>query len=886
MIDRMLPLFALPTLAVLIVLLSTAIPLLNRRQLTPVSLSIGAGILAWALGLILVSTALPEGTSFLLPVGKFAATAGSLMICLTLISAAMLAGRENPGPQIQRILSISLAAGSVLSAFLLAYFGNSAASLSDWVYLAVLLPLVVVALVLQVFTPGLGKNRDRIFLAFMALVVLLAVTTCLLVPAQINAVLGTALVLLAILHTLLIFAAAKAGENLQALLPVPRAEAQALFLVDKNNRIEEASGQAATLLGARPGSLRGKTWQNLEAEHLAPGKAAVLPAADGNIWQIHDRSYQLEIYPVYQPGGEKRRLFHLNEISTEDQQIRLAAGLDRLLQAINELPVLLNGSPSLQDGLQKCLVLLGKTTRAGRVTLMENSLNPTGTRLMSLVTEWCAPGISSRIQDAKQQAIPYSLSRFGAWEKDLSERRTIQHVIAAGEIPADDTLIATNCRSLLLVPVFSGAEWWGVLGVEGYQHPVLQSQTENRLLRAAADHLGAALQLHNWEISLRQRLEAEVKERTNELLLANSRLELELNRRELAEALVEKKAQQLLALHEASNALLVTLDLEPLLGRILDSAMSAIPRAEKGTLHLIAKDTGQLEMRAVLGFSDTRIRRLYGQDKRGVLARAVQEKRPILVSDTRGLDELMPVSEAFETETVRSLIISPMIADQDILGALSLAASSPDSFDENDLQVLTSFATTATLALRNAQLHAAVQKMAITDSLTQIYNRRGFMEIGERLFESARRFRHPLTAIALDLDYFKEVNDKFGHNTGDQALQFFAELMLRSLRKVDLVGRMGGDEFAILLPETDIFHAVQVGERIRKKTELSTFPTGQEPLKLTVSLGIAKLSTQTAQLDELLNRADKALYESKNSGRNRSRMFPLESRMPDFIPPG
>ncbi len=754
------------------------------------------------------------------------------------------------------------------------------------VSLTALLPLYLAALILLASRSNAWKEAGQVLLILMALTGLLAVTAELFAISLGDLIQGAGMVIVAALSALRIFIYNPEAGYLAALLADQTTHPQAIFLLDENNRIAAVSNQAEKILQVKTGALNRRPWQSVSADYLKRPVVSSATANELDIWEIHDRYYQLQVNPAEYPASQKRQIIQLLDCTESYEHQRVIDDLDHLLQDVNTLPGILTATTSLQDGLEQCLKRIGKTTRASRVYLMENGRNTTGSRTMSLFAEWCADGIPARIQESKMQGIPYVLSRFGDWEKPLSERQTVQQQFVAGEIPGDDTLLAANCRTLLLAPVFSGHEWWGILGFENYSQPIHRSESEQHLLQAAADHLGAALQTYNWENRLLLRSETEVKERTNELLLTNSRLELELKRRELAEELVEKKAQQLIALHEASNALLVTLELEPLLGRILDAAMSAIPSAEKGTLHMIAKDTGQLEMRAVLGFSDTRIRRLYGQDKRGVLARAVQEKRSILVNDTRDLGELMPVTEAFETETVRSLIVSPLNADQEILGALSLAASAPDSFDENDLQVLSSFATTATLALRNAQLHAAVQKMAITDSLTQIYNRRGFMEIGERLFESARRFRHPLTAIALDLDYFKEVNDKFGHNTGDLALQFFAELMLRSLRKVDLVGRMGGDEFAILLPETDIFHAVQVGERIRKKTELSAFPSSHGPIKVTVSLGIAKLSTQTAELDELLNRADKALYESKHSGRNRARMFPLESRMPDLIPPG
>ena len=188
-----------------------------------------------------------------------------------------------------------------------------------------------------------------------------------------------------------------------------------------------------------------------------------------------------------------------------------------------------------------------------------------------------------------------------------------------------------------------------------------------------------------------------------------------------------------------------------------------------------------------------------------------------------------------------------------------------------------SFGATATAALRNAQLHASVQKLAITDPLTGIYNRRGFEEFGRRLFESARRFKRPLSLILLDIDHFKAINDSYGHSIGDQVLQSLAERLNHNIREVDLMSRYGGDEFMVLLPETDIFTAIKVAERLRSSVEASPLPTEHGHITIQISVGVAKLSTQTNDLNRLLELADMALYNAKQNGRNRVRMFPIEN---------
>jgi len=342
--------------------------------------------------------------------------------------------------------------------------------------------------------------------------------------------------------------------------------------------------------------------------------------------------------------------------------------------------------------------------------------------------------------------------------------------------------------------------------------------------------------------------------------------------RKLAEIAAVRHARELSALHKATAALLSTLDLEALLGQILDAAISAIPVARKGMLHLIARDTGQLEMRAVLGYAETdpRIQKFSLPSGKGYVAKAVSERKPLLIPDFKPGESLFENNgNSPKVNGAQSAIIAPLILGDHVLGALSLESSTRAAFSENDLRLIVSFATTATAAIRNAQLHAEVQKQAITDALLGIYNRRGFFELGQREIERAHRFERPLIAIMLDIDHFKRVNDNFGHATGDLVLQAIAERLNNNIRKVDILGRYGGDEFSILLPEIDMFGATHVAERLRQSAVEAPITMGSDVIFVTISLGVAKLSTEIQDLNILLQRADSAMYAAKQAGRNR-----------------
>lgn len=364
-------------------------------------------------------------------------------------------------------------------------------------------------------------------------------------------------------------------------------------------------------------------------------------------------------------------------------------------------------------------------------------------------------------------------------------------------------------------------------------------------------------------------LEKRVLERTAELAIANERLQAELVERKRADSIAAKRALELSALHSATTALLSTLEIDGLLSQILDAAISAIPEAEKGTLHLIAHETGRLEIRATIGFTDPRIQKFAFPGSKGFVAKAVQERMPLLILDLQNDPTFRYNGTIPEVRAIQSAIVAPLILDDQVLGVLSLNSSRRSAFDEEGLQLLVSFAATATAAIRNAQLHSEVKLLALSDTLTGIYNRRGFLELGRREIERTRRFRHPLSAIWIDIDYFKNINDTYGHSAGDQVLRAVAQRIKKNIRDVDILGRYGGDEFTILLPETDLFTASSVAERLRNCISDLSVLTEDGRITITASLGAAKVTAETAGLEALLNRADSAMYNAKQSGRNR-----------------
>lgn len=168
-----------------------------------------------------------------------------------------------------------------------------------------------------------------------------------------------------------------------------------------------------------------------------------------------------------------------------------------------------------------------------------------------------------------------------------------------------------------------------------------------------------------------------------------------------------------------------------------------------------------------------------------------------------------------------------------------------------------------------AQLTKDLQNLANTDPLTGVWNRRYLLTLCEAEIERASRYNHLFSVLMLDLDRFKQINDIYGHAVGDEVLIGMTNIVKNSLRKVDFWGRFGGEEFVVILPETNLDSAVGVAERIRETLEKTEFPIQEKQVKITVSIGVSTYQLEDQKIDLVLQRADKALYQAKNQGRNR-----------------
>jgi len=212
----------------------------------------------------------------------------------------------------------------------------------------------------------------------------------------------------------------------------------------------------------------------------------------------------------------------------------------------------------------------------------------------------------------------------------------------------------------------------------------------------------------------------------------------------------------------------------------------------------------------------------------------------------------------------------PLMASEERLGVIRLLRLNGDPFDDYQVELIKAVVMSLALALRNAEAHSQAQSLAITDGLTNLLNRRAFSNILAREFKEAQRYRTPLCLIMADLDHFKMVNDRFGHVFGDRLLKDVAMLIRQAVRSVDVATRYGGEEFAIILPKTNVAQAQALANRIREAVALHSLEVNGLKVSFTVSMGVAQAPDPGIRtVEEFVSRADAMLYQAKARGRDR-----------------
>jgi len=245
--------------------------------------------------------------------------------------------------------------------------------------------------------------------------------------------------------------------------------------------------------------------------------------------------------------------------------------------------------------------------------------------------------------------------------------------------------------------------------------------------------------------------------------------------------------------------------------------------------------------------------------------------------------KLMPDGHVY----LQNVMFAPLVVDGQTVGIIGLANKDGD-FTDQDAWIAGGFGRLAALALQNSlaveardRAEAELRRLAVTDPLTGLYNRRAFFAAAQNEVDRSTRYDRPLSCLMIDLDGFKEMNDKYGHDFGDRVLKHFATRAGAVLRKHDTLARVGGDEFSILLPETDAENAVRLAERLIDDLDHDGLEADGATVTLRISVGVATWHPDETSLATALKRADEAMYRAKERGGHGVELTPALEAVPE-----
>jgi diguanylate cyclase (GGDEF)-like protein len=255
------------------------------------------------------------------------------------------------------------------------------------------------------------------------------------------------------------------------------------------------------------------------------------------------------------------------------------------------------------------------------------------------------------------------------------------------------------------------------------------------------------------------------------------------------------------------------------------------------------------------------------------LCKSLEEERVFVVFKEQlkkyiGVSDCKFVREDIDPAEYKGKTVLPLKIDKNNAGLLIVGG-----IKEQDQDTFHILAQQFVLGIKRAILYQRVQAIAITDGLTQVFSRRYCLERFKEEVERSKKFKHNFSFMMIDIDYFKNYNDRYGHLVGDAILRETAATIKESIRQIDLVGRYGGEEFAVILVETAAEQSVFVAERIRKAVEDKHIKVYDEDVKVTISIGVAAFPEDARNPQDIIERADKALYRAKEAGRNKACLY-------------
>jgi len=448
--------------------------------------------------------------------------------------------------------------------------------------------------------------------------------------------------------------------------------------------------------------------------------------------------------------------------------------------------------------------------------------------VMGVVVLWAE---YTRGQTTKSQVpyLPYHISDYPTTGIVLLTTSPAQLHIDDPDIDkAEQTMMeGMNAKSMLMLPLFAQERVIGLIEIFQVRGFRKFTQDEVAHIRVLAEHAGISLD--------------------RAVLYANTK----------------QRASELESIRQASLTLTASLDEEKVFTAIMESALRLCPDAMD--THIFTYEDGKLTYGASM-WVDGREGPAYKTLRENGLTYSVARSGEIIVVDDASQSPLYRGTSWVEAGWKGSIIGLPLKTGDKVIGVMNIAHRTPQDFTEDRLRVLGLLSDQAAIAIVNVRLHNMVKRQARTDTLTGLANRRAFDERLDEEIRRSSRYAHHFTLFMMDLDGFKRINDTYGHPKGDQALSLLGECFTKTVRDTDFIARFGGDEFVLILPETEKEVANKLANKLSKTVEKYPFPwkSKKKPLPLTLTIGIACYPIDANSAEGLIAAADIDLYHNKN----------------------
>jgi diguanylate cyclase (GGDEF)-like protein len=332
---------------------------------------------------------------------------------------------------------------------------------------------------------------------------------------------------------------------------------------------------------------------------------------------------------------------------------------------------------------------------------------------------------------------------------------------------------------------------------------------------------------------------------------------------------LRQKTRELSYFINVGKALTSTLEFKKVLRVIMGTAQRMV-RCQSWSLLLLDETQEELYFELVKGISLKSMKGVRYKIGEGPIGAVAEKGIPLLITDFSKQKQFHR-NAFFPHVKVESVLCVPIVSKRKVIGIIQMVNRlDKNPFGENDLHLLLKLVDQAALAIERSYLYQKMSDLATTDDLTHLYNFRYLDQILEIEIRRCQRYRSAVSLIFLDMDHFKLVNDQYGHLMGSQVLIEVANLLVKSLRDVDIIARYGGDEFVVILPETDVDTTNRIAHRVRNAIRSFEFLKKEGlALHLSASFGIAGFPKHAKNKTDLIRLADQAMYKAKVMGRDK-----------------